>query len=93
MVGTELTVFQYLESNVRSYCRSWPTLFDTAHGAWLRDSSGRECLDFSAGAGALNYGHNNPMLKRAQSLGWPSAAWTLGAHCLPARTKVVHRCR
>ncbi|WP_460723968.1 diaminobutyrate--2-oxoglutarate transaminase [Nocardia heshunensis] len=60
-----MTVFAELESNVRGYCRSWPTVFDTASGAWLRDESGREYLDFFAGAGALNYGHNNPVLKQA----------------------------
>ncbi|RDI49047.1 diaminobutyrate--2-oxoglutarate transaminase [Nocardia mexicana] len=61
----EMTVFESLESNVRGYCRSWPTLFDTAQGSWIRDASGRDFLDFFAGAGALNYGHNNPVLKQA----------------------------
>ncbi|MEV6430240.1 diaminobutyrate--2-oxoglutarate transaminase [Nocardia sp. NPDC051463] len=60
-----MTVFEELESNVRGYCRSWPTVFDTASGAWLRDENGKNYLDFFAGAGALNYGHNNPVLKRA----------------------------
>ncbi|NKY45742.1 diaminobutyrate--2-oxoglutarate transaminase [Nocardia cerradoensis] len=59
------TVFETLESDVRGYCRVWPTVFDTARGAWLRDEQGREYLDFFAGAGALNYGHNNPLLKAA----------------------------
>ncbi|WP_194818969.1 diaminobutyrate--2-oxoglutarate transaminase [Nocardia sp. XZ_19_385] len=59
------TVFETLESNVRGYCRSWPTVFDTASGAWLRDEQGKDYLDFFAGAGSLNYGHNNPVLKRA----------------------------
>src|SRR5437879_10295208 len=61
----EMTVFESLESNVRGYCRAWPTLFDTAQGAWLRDGNGKDYLDFFAGAGALNYGHNNPVLKQA----------------------------
>ncbi|TQM25504.1 diaminobutyrate--2-oxoglutarate transaminase [Nocardia bhagyanarayanae] len=65
MSVAESTVFEALESNVRGYCRSWPTVFDTASGAWLRDEQGRDYLDFFAGAGALNYGHNNPVLKRA----------------------------
>ncbi|WP_067888444.1 diaminobutyrate--2-oxoglutarate transaminase [Nocardia vaccinii] len=65
MTTAELTIFESLESNVRGYCRAWPTLFDTAQGSWLRDGSGREYLDFFAGAGALNYGHNNPVLKEA----------------------------
>ncbi|WP_063044612.1 diaminobutyrate--2-oxoglutarate transaminase [Nocardia pseudovaccinii] len=63
--NTALTVFETLESNVRGYCRAWPTVFDTGSGAWLRDENGKDYLDFFAGAGALNYGHNNPVLKRA----------------------------
>src|SRR5690606_34213411 len=53
-----------LESNVRSYCRSWPTVFVTGRGSTLIDRDGREYVDFFAGAGALNYGHNNPVLKQ-----------------------------
>ncbi len=59
-----MTVFEDLESQVRSYCRSWPVVFDTARGSRLTDVDGREYLDFFAGAGALNYGHNPPSLKR-----------------------------
>ncbi|QLY32034.1 diaminobutyrate--2-oxoglutarate transaminase [Nocardia huaxiensis] len=65
MTSTDMTIFEHVESNVRGYCRSWPTVFDTASGAWLHDESGRDYLDFFAGAGALNYGHNNPVLKQA----------------------------
>ncbi|MTE17101.1 diaminobutyrate--2-oxoglutarate transaminase [Nocardia aurantiaca] len=65
MTIAETTVFEALESNVRGYCRSWPTVFDTASGAWLTDENGKEYLDFFAGAGALNYGHNNPLFKQA----------------------------
>ncbi|MGC5627730.1 diaminobutyrate--2-oxoglutarate transaminase [Georgenia sp. Z1344] len=53
-----------LESEVRSYSRSWPTTFTTATGSTMTDEDGREYLDFFAGAGALNYGHNNPLLKK-----------------------------
>jgi diaminobutyrate-2-oxoglutarate transaminase len=60
-----VNVFETLESEVRSYCRSWPTVFDKASGSWLKDENGKEYLDFFAGAGALNYGHNNPVLKQA----------------------------
>ncbi|MDL9939006.1 diaminobutyrate--2-oxoglutarate transaminase [Gordonia sp. ABSL1-1] len=59
------TVFTQHESEVRSYCRNWPTIFTRASGSWLTDQSGREYLDFFAGAGSLNYGHNNPKLKSA----------------------------
>ncbi|MCL2533026.1 MAG: diaminobutyrate--2-oxoglutarate transaminase [Nocardiaceae bacterium] len=65
MTTVETSIFESLESGVRSYCRNWPTVFETASGAWMRDESGREYLDFFAGAGALNYGHNNPVLKSA----------------------------
>jgi diaminobutyrate-2-oxoglutarate transaminase len=54
-----------LESEVRSYCRMWPTVFDRAQGASLYDENGRRYIDFFAGAGALNYGHNDPKLRAA----------------------------
>jgi diaminobutyrate-2-oxoglutarate transaminase len=60
-----MTIFEDRESAVRSYCRSWPVVFDRAAGSWLYDENGHAYLDFFAGAGALNYGHNNPLLKRA----------------------------
>lgn len=59
-----MSVFEDLESAVRSYCRGWPAVFDRASGAWLYDEGGRPYLDFFSGAGALNYGHNNPLLKQ-----------------------------
>jgi diaminobutyrate-2-oxoglutarate transaminase len=59
-----LDVFETLESEVRSYCRSWPTVFDRAEGSHMYDEDGRRYLDFFAGAGALNYGHNHPDLRR-----------------------------
>jgi len=60
----ELSIFNRLESNVRSYCRSFPVVFKKAQGAILEDEKGRKYIDFLAGAGALNYGHNNPLLKK-----------------------------
>jgi diaminobutyrate-2-oxoglutarate transaminase len=54
-----------LESNVRSYSRAWPTVFSRASGARVDAADGREYLDFFMGAGALNYGHNNPLLRDA----------------------------
>ncbi len=59
-----MSIFDTLESEVRSYCRSWPVVFDLAKGSTLHDDQGKEYLDFFAGAGALNYGHNNPLLKQ-----------------------------
>ncbi|HLR95080.1 MAG TPA: diaminobutyrate--2-oxoglutarate transaminase [Jiangellaceae bacterium] len=54
-----------LESNVRSYSRSWPAVFTHGRGSTMTAEDGREYLDFFAGAGALNYGHNHPELKKA----------------------------
>lgn len=51
-------IFECYESNVRSYCRSFPTVFTTAKGAVMTDEDGRSYIDFFAGSGALNYGHN-----------------------------------
>ncbi|EWH01070.1 hypothetical protein Q427_16005 [Halomonas sp. BC04] len=54
-----------MESNVRTYSRSFPVVFTKAMNARLTDETGREYIDFLAGAGTLNYGHNNPHLKQA----------------------------
>jgi diaminobutyrate-2-oxoglutarate transaminase len=58
-----MNIFSYLESDVRSYCRSFPTVFARAFGSTLVDVQGKRYLDFLSGAGTLNYGHNNPLLK------------------------------
>ena len=52
------SVFESFESNVRSYCRSFPTVFTSAKGAVMTDENGKDYIDFFAGSGALNYGHN-----------------------------------
>ena len=48
---------------VRSYCRSFPTVFATARGCLLTDTAGKTYIDFFSGAGGVNYGHNNPYIK------------------------------
>ena len=53
-----MKIFEQHESNVRSYIREFPTVFSKAKGYRLWDDQGREYIDFFAGAGALNYGHN-----------------------------------
>ncbi len=58
-------VYERRESEVRSYCRTFPTVFTKAKMAKLYDENGREYIDFFAGAGALNYGHNNDYIKSA----------------------------
>ncbi len=60
-----MNIFQRRESEVRSYCRSYPTVFERAEGARLFDREGRPYIDFFAGAGALNYGHNPPEMTAA----------------------------
>ncbi len=55
--------FDTLESEVRSYCRLFPSVFERAVGSHLFDESGKDYIDFFSGAGTLNYGHNNPVLK------------------------------
>jgi diaminobutyrate-2-oxoglutarate transaminase len=60
-----LDIFNEWESEVRSYIRSFPTVFDRARGSRLIGEDGTEYIDFFAGAGTLNYGHNNPLFKQA----------------------------
>ncbi|HVS86072.1 MAG TPA: diaminobutyrate--2-oxoglutarate transaminase [Gaiellaceae bacterium] len=58
-------VFEERESEIRSYCRAFPAVWTSARGAHLYAADGRAYVDFLAGAGALNYGHNHPALKAA----------------------------
>ncbi len=60
-----MRIFENLESQVRGYIRSFPTIFATAKGAILTDEQGVEYIDFFAGAGTLNYGHNNSKIQEA----------------------------
>jgi len=53
-----------IESEVRGYVRTFPTVFDKAQGSILTDTQGKEFIDFFCGAGSLNYGHNNPNAKK-----------------------------
>ncbi|WP_216830539.1 diaminobutyrate--2-oxoglutarate transaminase [Alkalihalobacterium elongatum] len=63
METNNLSIFNELESEVRSYCRSFPAVFNKAKGYKLWDVEGNEYIDFFSGAGALNYGHNDPKMK------------------------------
>lgn len=58
------SVFENYESEVRSYCRHFPTVFTKSKGADFYDEDGNKYIDFFCGAGALNYGHNNPEIKK-----------------------------
>lgn len=59
------SIFEENESSVRSYCRKYPVVFEKAKGSYIYDGDGNAYLDFLAGCGALNYGHNNDEIKGA----------------------------
>lgn len=61
----KMQAFETLESNVRSYSRSFPAIFSRARGSIMLTESGRKIIDFLSGAGTLNYGHNNRQIKAA----------------------------
>lgn len=58
-------IFNAIESEVQSYARAFPVIFKKAKGSYLYDVDDKAYLDFLAGAGTLNYGHNNEVLKNA----------------------------
>lgn len=58
-----MKIFDEIESEVQSYARSFPRVFNRAKGEFMWDQEGNQYLDFLAGAGTLNYGHNNPIFK------------------------------
>ena len=59
-----MKIFDEIESEVQSYARNFPRIFDRAEGEFIYDEDGNEYLDFLAGAGSLNYGHNNPAFRK-----------------------------
>jgi len=60
-----MRIFEQVESQVRSYVRSFPTVFSKAKGSILYDEQDNEYIDFFAGAGVLNYGHNPTVVNEA----------------------------
>ncbi len=60
-----MRIFEQLESEVRGYVRAFPAVFDVARGSHLYDEHDNRYIDFFAGAGTLNYGHNNPAISQA----------------------------
>nr|WP_106781785.1 diaminobutyrate--2-oxoglutarate transaminase [Lysinibacillus timonensis] len=64
MGRNSMKTFENHESQVRSYSRSFPTVFTKAKGYKMWDAAGKEYIDFFAGAGTLNYGHNNDNMKK-----------------------------
>ena len=63
--NSDMEIFEELESEVRGYIRAFPAVFDTAKGSHLFDEQGTRYIDFFAGAGTLNYGHNPPAISDA----------------------------
>lgn len=59
----EKMIFENYESKVQSYSRKFPAVFAKAIGATVFDEKGRRYIDFLAGAGSLNYGHNDRYIK------------------------------
>lgn len=57
--------FETYESEIRAYSRAYPAVFVTGQNARQVDEEGKQYIDFYAGAGVLNFGHNNPALKKA----------------------------
>ncbi|KPP81921.1 MAG: diaminobutyrate--2-oxoglutarate aminotransferase [Rhodobacteraceae bacterium HLUCCO07] len=63
--SSKISVFERRESEVRSYCRGFDTVFTSAQGSEMTDAEGRSYIDFLAGCSSLNYGHNDPDMKNA----------------------------
>ncbi len=60
-----MSIIEATESEVRSYCRSFPKEFSRSKGCYIYDVDGNAYLDFLAGCGALNYGHNNEYIMQS----------------------------
>ncbi|CAA0125059.1 Diaminobutyrate--2-oxoglutarate transaminase [Halioglobus japonicus] len=54
--------FESYESEIRAYARVYPAVFVKGDNARQTDEEGKEYIDFYAGAGVLNFGHNNPKI-------------------------------
>ncbi len=65
MQANNMDIFNQWESEVRGYCRVYPTVFKSASNARQVDEAGKSYIDFFAGAGVLNFGHNNERMKTA----------------------------
>ena len=49
------TIFEKRESQVRSYCRKYPEIFEKAKNAEMYTKDGKRYIDFLAVAGSMNY--------------------------------------
>lgn len=62
---SDTSMFTRRESEARSYCRGFDTVFISADGSEMTSSDGTRYIDFLAGCSSLNYGHNDKDLKEA----------------------------
>ncbi|MDE0591473.1 diaminobutyrate--2-oxoglutarate transaminase [Halocynthiibacter sp. C4] len=62
---SDISIFPRRESEARSYCRGFDTVFVSAKGSEMTSHDGTRYIDFLAGCSSLNYGHNDPDLKAA----------------------------
>lgn len=60
-----MSIFEERESEIRAYSRLYPVVFKKARNAVITDEEGNDYIDFFAGAGVLNFGHNNEAMKKA----------------------------
>lgn len=83
----DLSTFEQWESEVRGYCRLYPTVFTSASNARQVDEDGQSYIDFFAGAGVLNFGHNNERMKAAliEFIQNDGVAHSLDMHTTPKR--------
>ena len=64
-MANETNIFEQHESEIRAYCRAVPTVFKSAKNAVMIDENNDDYIDFFAGAGVLNFGHNNTQMQDA----------------------------
>ncbi|MGY2933202.1 4-aminobutyrate aminotransferase-like enzyme [Bradyrhizobium sp. GM6.1] len=65
----KMQAFEVLESNGRSYSRSFAARFGRARDSVLLTEDGRKVVDFLSRAGTLNVGHNNYQIVRGRGNG------------------------
>ena len=63
--SSDIAIFKRRESEARSYCRGFDTVFTAAKGSEMIARDGTRYIDFLAGCSSLNYGHNDPDMKQA----------------------------
>lgn len=63
-VADPTSIFEVSESAVRTYSRAFPGVFAKASGDHITTQDGTRYIDFLAGAGSMNYGHNPEFIKR-----------------------------